>query len=96
MTGNRDDHKETLQNARTRRESKAYEHAAATQKLVAKFDLQNHAVEASKLFFWTLFFYPQGKQDCEESSAAKHLADARRRGDSSDSAGNERAPSDQI
>ena len=58
--------------ATTRRESKGYEHAAVTQKLAAKIDMQNNAVEASKLFFWTCFFYPQGKRDCEESSGAKH------------------------
>ena len=52
MTGNREDHKESSKERRTRLESKGYEHAAATQKLAAKLDMQNHAVEASKLFLW--------------------------------------------
>ena len=61
-----------LQNARTRLESKSYKHTRATRNLAAKYDMQKRAVEASTLFFWTCFFYPQSKRDCEESSGAKH------------------------
>ena len=58
--------------AGTRLESKLYKHARATRNLAAKYDMQKRAVEASTLFFWTCFFYPQGKRDCEDSSGAKH------------------------
>ena len=64
--------RKALQNARTRLESKSYKHETATQNLAAKHHMQKRAVEASTLFFWTCFFNPQGKRDCEESSGAKH------------------------
>ena len=64
--------RKALQNATTRLESKGYKHARATRNLAAKYDMQKRAVEASTLFFWTCFFNPQGKRDCEESSGAKH------------------------
>ena len=66
--------RKALQNARTRLESKSYKHARATRNLAAKYDMQKRAVEveASTLFFWTCFFNPQGKRDCEESRGAKH------------------------
>ena len=64
--------RKALQNATTRLEAKCYKHARATRNLAAKHHMQKRAVEASTLFFWTCFFYPQGKRDCEESSGAKH------------------------
>ena len=64
--------RKALQDARTGLKSKSYQHARATRNLAAKYDMQKRAVEASTLFFWTCFFNPQGKRDCEESSGAKH------------------------
>ena len=64
--------RKALQNARTGLEPKSYKHARATRNLAAKHHMQKRAVEASTLFFWTCFFNPQGKRDCEESSGAKH------------------------
>ena len=64
--------RQALQNAKTRLESKGYKQARATRNLAAKHPMQKRAVEASTLFFWTCFFNPQGKRDCEESSGAKH------------------------
>ena len=60
--------------AERRLRSKLYKHARATRNLAVKYDVQKRAVEASSLFFWTCFFNPQGKRDCdcEESSGAKH------------------------
>ena len=43
------------QNATTRLEAKGYKHARATRNLAAKHHMQKRAVEASTLFFWTLF-----------------------------------------
>ena len=57
--------------AATRCEAKLYKHARATRNLTATPDMQKHAVEASRLFFWTCFCNPQGKRDYEESRGAK-------------------------
>ena len=48
-------------------EAKLYKHARATRNLTATPHTQKRAVEASTLFFWTFFFNPQGKRDCEET-----------------------------
>ena len=63
---------ESFADAATRCEAKLYKHARATRNLAAKYDMQKRAVDASTLSFWTCFFNPQGKRDCEESSGAKH------------------------
>ena len=47
--------RKALQDARTVLKSKSYKHARATRNLAAKYDMQKRAVEASTLFFWTLF-----------------------------------------
>ena len=62
-------------NAGKRLEAKGYnsdKRARATRNLAAKHHMQKRAVEASTLFFWTCYFNPQGKRDCDESSGAKH------------------------
>ena len=45
--------------------SKLYKHARTTRNLTATRDIQKHAVEASRLFFWTCFWNPQGKREYE-------------------------------
>ena len=56
--------------AATRCEANVYKHAWTTRNLTATPDIQKHAVEASRLFFWTSFCNPQGKRDYEELSKA--------------------------
>ena len=41
--------------AATRCEANVYKHARTTRNLTATPDMQKHAVEASRLFFWDLF-----------------------------------------
>ena len=41
--------------AERRCEANLYKHARATRNLTATRDMQKHAVEASRLFFWDLF-----------------------------------------
>ena len=41
--------------AATRCEANVYKHARTTRNLTATRDMQKHAVEASRLFFWDLF-----------------------------------------
>ena len=61
---------ESSADAERRLQSKLYKHARATRNLTATPDMQKHAVEASRLFFWTCFCNPQGKRDYEELSRA--------------------------
>ena len=56
--------------AATRCKAKLYKHARTTRNLTATRDIQKHAVEAFRLFFWTSFCNPQGKREYEELSRA--------------------------
>ena len=56
---------ESFADAATRCEAKLYKHARATRNLTATPDMQKHAVEASRLFFWTSFCNQQGKREYE-------------------------------
>ena len=54
-TGSRHTPNGELPDAATRCEAKLYKHARTTRNLTATPDMQKHAVEASRLFFWDLF-----------------------------------------
>ena len=64
--------RKAMQNARTRLESKSYKHARAMHNLAAKYDMQEACRRSVHIILLDLFFTPQGKRDCEESSGAKH------------------------
>ena len=61
---------ESFADAERRCEANVYKHARTTRNLTATPDMQKHAVKASRLFFWTCFWNPQGKRDYEELSKA--------------------------
>ena len=61
---------ESFADAARRCEANVYKHARTTRNLTATPDIQKHAVEAFRLFFWTSFWNPQGKRDYEELSKA--------------------------
>ena len=46
---------ESFADAERRCEAKLYKHGRATRNLTVTPDMQKHAVEASRLFFWDLF-----------------------------------------
>ena len=62
---------ESSADAETRCEAKLYKHARASRNLTVTPDMQKHAVEASRLFFWTCFCNPQGKREYKGLREAK-------------------------